>query len=188
MAIGPIIQGETVRMRPIAISDAEVTFKMRSDPEKSRYIHGATGTVDDQRAFIRKQISAVDEFLFVVEDLQGNPIGMRGLYDYDPMRGTIETGRFMSFGTQLQTLEAMCLGFDFAFDILGVDAVKMSVLADNSNMHGIQEKFGAEVTETHFNSEFGCDSICSILYKETYAVKKKHMKRLIERFSSRLDY
>lgn len=185
MAIGPIIQGETVRMRPIAISDAEVTFRMRSDPEKSRYIHGATGTVDDQRAFIRKQISAVDEYLFVIEDLHGSLIGMRGLYDYDPEENTIETGRFMSFGSQVQTIESMCLGFDFAFDTLGVDAVRMSTLSGNSNMRRIQEKFGSKTTEVRFNQEFGCNGIHSILYKEVYASKRPAMEKLICRFSSR---
>lgn len=185
MALGPTLQGKTVRMRPISEADAETTFKMRSDPEKSRYIHGATGTVDDQRDFIRKQIAAINEYLFAIEDLQGNLIGMRGLYDYDPAKNVIETGRFMSFGAQVQTLESMCLGFDFAFDTLSVDAVRMSGLSSNSNMRRIQEKFGAEVTEVRFSPEFECDIVYSILYKEMYAEKKPAMQKLIDRFSNR---
>ena len=66
-------------MRTIEEFDAEVTYKMRSDPEKSRYIHRAEGTVEDQRKYIAQQQNKPDDYLFVIEDKSGNAIGMRGV-------------------------------------------------------------------------------------------------------------
>ena len=179
------IEGLTVRLRAIEERDAEVTFRMRSDPEKSRYIHGATGTVDDQREFIRNQRKKPGDWLFMVEDLDGNPIGMKGVYDYDSAKKVVETGRFINFGTQLQGVEALYLSFDFAFDILGVDRIVMSALEENSNMLGMQGRFGVTVTHRVFNPEFGCNSVYSVLSREAYASSRPKAAALVERFAMR---
>lgn len=183
MRYGKVIQGRTIILRDIEERDAEVTFRMRSDPQKSRYIHGATGTVEDQRAFIRKQKDRPGDYLFVIENLEGNPIGMKGVYDWDEEAGTVETGRFMCFGTPIQSIEALYLSFDFAFDVLGVKRIVMSVLEENSNMRGMQERFGARVTHVEFNDEFGCNSIYSELTKDIYAETRPKAAALVKRFA-----
>ena len=86
------IKGLTVCLRSVEESDAEVTFRMRSDPEKSRFIHRTTGTTEDQRNFIRAQRERIGDYLFLIEDLQGNPIGMKGIYNYDPVHWLWFTG------------------------------------------------------------------------------------------------
>ena len=60
------IKGLTVQLRSIKESDAEVTFKMRSDPEKTKYVHRATGTVEDQRNYIINQMTLSGDYLFFV--------------------------------------------------------------------------------------------------------------------------
>lgn len=47
MVYDSIIEGLTVKLRSIEESDAEVTYKMRTDPEKTRFVHQITGTVED---------------------------------------------------------------------------------------------------------------------------------------------
>lgn len=185
MRYGKVIEGKTVRLRDICDEDAEVTYWMRSDPEKSRYIHGAKGTVADQLAFIRDQESRPGDWLFVIEDLNGKPIGMKGVYDYDPETGHVETGRFICFGSQVQSVEALMLSFDFCFDVLGVDEITMTVLSENANMRGMQERFGVVRTRVQANEEFGCDTICSVLTREAYSVSRSKVNKLIKRFASR---
>ena len=48
------ISGKTVRLRCIEEKDAEITYKMRSDPLKSKYIHAMEGTVEDQKNYIKR--------------------------------------------------------------------------------------------------------------------------------------
>lgn len=180
-----VISGRTVRLRSVVESDAEVTLAMRTDPEKSRYIHSVSGNIEDQRAFIRKQIQAEGDYLFIIEDLDGRPIGMKGVYDYDPIANTVETGRFISYGSQVQNIEALLLSFDFAFDVLGVDAIRMSVLSDNTNMKGIQERFGVEVVQVEKSPEFRCDTIYSVLTPDSYHRTRPKIMALIDRFAVR---
>jgi RimJ/RimL family protein N-acetyltransferase len=180
-----VIEGKTVRLRAVEERDAQVTFEMRSDPEKSRYIHGAKGTVDDQLAFIKAQREREGDWLFLVEDLNGKPIGMKGVYDYDPDKKVVETGRFMNFGSQVQGIEALCLSFDFAFDVLGVDHIIMSALEENTNMRGIQDRFGVKVTHYIYNPEFGCHSVYSVLTREAFAQSRPKVMALVDRFASR---
>lgn len=180
-----VIQGKTVRLRAVAESDAEVTFKMRSDPEKTRYIHASTGTVDDQRNYIKQQREKPGDYLFLVEDLNGNAIGMKGIYAHDPEAKTVESGRFIGYGTQVQNIEAMVLSLDFAYDILGVDVVKMGVMENNTGMVSIQKKFGVEFTGREEVPGMDGYNLTSVLSKEKYAQTKPGIEALINRFANR---
>lgn len=180
------IVGRTVRLRSVTEDDAEVTLRMRTDPEKSRYIHSVPGDIESQRAFIRSQMAKEGDYLFLIETLDGKPIGMKGVYDFDPDTNSVETGRFISYGSQIQSIEALLLSFDFAFDVLGVQKIRMSVLSDNTNMKGIQERFGVTVTDVEKSAEFQCDTIYSVLTPDIYARARPKIIALIERFASRM--
>ena len=179
------IKGLTVRLRSIEESDAEITFKMRSDPEKTKYVHRATGTVEDQRNFIIKQRALPGDYLFVVENLDGTPIGMKGVYNLNEEKKEVETGRFICYGSQVQNVEALKLSFDFAFDILGVNKVIMSALENNKVMLGIQKKFGVKFTHAEPLQGFEYNSLFSELSKSDYLNVKDNVESLIKRFACR---
>jgi RimJ/RimL family protein N-acetyltransferase len=180
-----VIEGMTVHLRSVEELDAEVTFKMRLDPEKSRFIHRIKGTVEDQRNYIRRQREIPGDYIFLVEDLEGNPIGMKGVYKYDPEKKTVETGRFIGFGSQVQNIEALKLSFDFAFKELGVNEIIMSALENNTVMLGIQKRFGVEFTYREPCKGMDSDSLYSKLTKEAYEVSKPKIELLIQRFAGR---
>ena len=71
-----VLTGKTIRMRAMEESDAEVTFNMRNDPEKTKFLNSPPESVEAQRIYIAKQRKAVDDYYFMIEDLAGNPIGM----------------------------------------------------------------------------------------------------------------
>ena len=180
-----IIKGKTVRLRSVEEKDAEVTFRMRSDPEKSKYIHQMKGTVDDQKLFIRRQRELPNDYLFLIEDLQGNPIGMKGVYNFNKEKNEVETGRFIGFGSQVQNIEALMLSFDFAFDILKVNRIIMSALENNSVMLGIQNRFGVKYTYRDRSEGFDYDNVHSVLTKEAYSITRPRIESLIDRFANR---
>ena len=185
MVYEEVIEGLTVRMRSVTEEDAEVTYKMRTDPVKSRFIHPMKGSVENQREYIRKQRTVPNDFLFLIEDLNGKPIGMKGVYNYDSDANTIETGRFIGFGSQVQNIEALKLSFDFAFDVLKVKEIVMSALENNSVMLGIQKKFGAKFVYRDRYDDLEYDSIHSVLTRDAYALSKPKIERLIQRFAGR---
>lgn len=179
------VEGITVCLRSIKESDAEISFKMRTDPQKAKFVHPVKGTVENQREYIRKQRQIPGDFLFMIEDLQGNPIGMKGVYNYCPEKKEVETGRFIGYGSQVQNIEALKLSFDFAFDVLKVERVVMSALENNTVMLGIQKKFGVEFTYTDRYEGLEFDNIHSVLTKENYKKTKGKVEALIKRFADR---
>ncbi len=110
---------------------------------------------------------------------------MKGLYEYNPDEGTIESGRFVGFGSQVQNMEALLLSFDFAFDKLHVKQINMAALENNTVMRGIQDKLGVEITYRERLEGFEYDNIHSVLRKEVYDEKKPKVEALINRFANR---
>lgn len=185
MVYDQIIQGKTVRLRSIEERDALVTYKMRTDPEKARFVHPVNGTVEDQRKYIIKQRETPNDYLFVIEDLNGKPIGMKGVYNLDLEKNEVETGRFIGYGSQIQNIEALKLSFDFAFDVLGVSNVVMSALENNHTMLSIQKRFGVEFTYKDRYEGLDFDNVHSVLSLEAYKVSKPKVEALIDRFANR---
>ena len=180
-----IIRGLTVQLRQIEESDADLTFKWRTDPEKSRFVRPVKGTVDDQLNFIKWQRKEPDDYLFIIEDLKGNPIGMKGVYNFNHEKNEVETGRFIGYGSPVQNIEALKLSFDFAFDVLNVDHVVMSALENNDVMLGIQKRFGVVFTYRDRYEGLDYDNLHSVLTREAYAVSKPKVEALIKRFANR---
>lgn len=179
------IEGLTVRMRSLEESDAEVTFRMRADPTKNQYIHRDVDTLEHQLNFIRMQREKPGDYYFLVEDLQGNPIGMKAIYNYDPVQNVAESGRFIGYGTQIQNIEALKLGFDFAFDVLKVRGIVMSALENNETVLNMQKHFGVQFTHRKREEGAEFDNIYSVLTQEAYAVSKPKVEALIRRFAGR---
>ena len=180
-----VIRGKTVCLRSIEEKDAEITLKMRTDPEKARFVRPVKGTLEAQTEFIRRQRVKPGDYLFIIEDLEGHIIGMKGVYNLDAEKNEVETGRFIGYGTQVQNIEALMLSFDFAFDILKVDRVVMSALENNSVMLGIQKRFGVEFTYRDRYEGMDYDNLHSVLTKEAYAVSRPKIAALIDRFAGR---
>lgn len=185
MIYNGVLEGKTVRLRSVEEKDAEITFKMRSDPEKSRFFHAANGTVDDQLNYIKNQRQKQGDYLFIIEDIGGNPIGMKGLYNYNYQKKEIESGRFVGFGSQVQNMEALLLSCDFAFDILKVKNINMAALETNSVMLGIQRKLGVVFTYKDIPEGMKDYNLHSYLTKDSYLMARSKIQSLIDRFANR---
>lgn len=185
MVYDGVIEGKTVRLRSVEERDAEITFKMRSDPEKSRFFHAANGTVDDQLNYIKQQRQKPGDYLFIIEDLTGTPIGMKGLYNYNPDKNEVESGRFVGFGSQVQNVEALLLSCDFAFNILKVTTINMAALETNSVMLGIQKKLGVVFTYKDIPAGMKDYNLHSYLTKDLYLSARPKVESLINRFAYR---
>lgn len=177
------IIGLTVKMRSVAESDAEVTYQMRMDSEKVKYMHKVRGTVEDQRNYIKAQREKKGDYLFLVTDLDDQPIGMRGIYDVTEI--SAESGRTIGYGDAFQNMEALLLGIDFAFDVLGVETVYMDAAADNSTVRGLQQQIGAKEYKREFLQHLGYEYVFSTLSKADYFPNREKIMRLIERHVKR---
>ena len=178
MVYDKIIEGLTVNLRAVQIDDAEITFSMRSDGEKTKYMHPTYGTVEDQRKYIKRQREKDGDYLFVVTDKAGKIIGMRGIYNVS--NDHAESGRTIGYGDAFQNMEALILGLDFAFNILGVNKVFMDAAADNQSVRGIQIQLGAKEYKRDRLPGLEYEYVFSVLDKADYINTKEKIMRLIE--------
>ena len=173
------IRGLTVYMRSTTPEEAEATYNMRRDKEKTKYMHQVNGTVEDQRAYLERQQDKPGDYLFTVYDLDGNIIGMRGIYNVT--NDSAESGRTIGYGDAFQNMEALILGIDFAFDILGVEKVYMDAAVDNQSVRGIQIQLGAKEYKRSKLDGLEYEYVFSVLSKEDYIESRKKIMALIER-------
>lgn len=177
------IMGLTVYLKSTAPEDAQATYEMRIDKEKTKYMHSVTGSVEDQRNYILKQRQKPGDYLFTVFDYNDKPIGMRGIYDVT--ENSAESGRTIGYGDAFQNMEALILGIDFAFDVLGVEKVYMDAAADNQSVRGIQEQLGAKEYKRDRLDGLGYEYVFSVLSKKDYIESRKKIMPLIERHVKR---
>lgn len=181
MIYDKVIYGKTVNFRSIGESDAESTLKMRMNPELNQYLHKIDNSLEKQKAFIQKQRETEGDYLFIAEDKNGNLIGMRGIQSYDPIAKTCETGRLIGQGNAVQNTEIAMFGYDFAFDILGVENIILTVLEKNTSVLSGHKRFGAVEIKREYLEEFDDYLITEVLTHNNYLKNRPAIYRLIEK-------
>ena len=178
------IKGLTVRLRSIIPEDADITYKMRADKEKVKYMHQITGTVDDQKRYIEQQQKKKGDYLFVVLDYSDNIIGMRGIYNVK--ENSAESGRTIGYGDAFQNMEALLLGFDFAFNILNVEQIYMDAAVNNHSVRGIQIQIGAKEYRRGYHDGIEHEYVFSVLSRKDYIIHREKIYSLIEKHVNRV--
>lgn len=172
------IEGRCVQLRAATLEDAQFTYDIRQDKEKTRYIHPINGSVEQQKEWLEQQRKREGDYFFIIETREGMPIGTSSVYNIKGEEG--ETGRILLLGTPLQNVEAHILGYDFAFYHCGLKKVWMTVHEKNIHTQGNLKKYGASEQFRKYDDELKCDLIYYSLTKEVYEKKKAKIMRYIE--------
>ena len=178
------LAGKLVSLRTIEETDAEYTYRIRQDKEKTKYLHEVNGTVEDQRQWIRKSRDSADEYTFLVEDKQEKPLGMYGLYHVHGDEA--EIGRALMFGNSIQDSEAAVLLHDFAFYVCKIKTLHVDIFMENKPSIGMTLRLGGKEVGRCFDGEFNMTNIEYLITLETYEPCREKVTKLIERFSSRV--
>jgi RimJ/RimL family protein N-acetyltransferase len=139
-----ILRGEYVTLRPPQESDVEAAYAWDRDPELAAW-NGRTPISISLSAARRDYLARWEDpsvKTFIME-AEGEPIGMATLYDF--RRGSCELG--IKIGPEDlrgrgYASEAVSLLVGYAFDNLGLKAVRGSTLAHNDRMQRVFEKNG----------------------------------------------
>lgn len=129
-------EGEFVRLRPLAVSDAERTLGWRR-AARARFLNEGAGTLEEQASWIAARPGS--EHNYVIELRDGRAVGMLSLVDIDPINRRAEPGRFL-IGDEAAVqgvpaaVEAMKLLYELAFDELDLVRVCGIVAAENALM------------------------------------------------------
>lgn len=138
------LTGEFVNLRPLQVSDAELTYGWRH-AARAKYLNQGAASVEQQAAWIASR--SASEYNFVIELKTGQAVGMVSLSGIDTLNRRGEPGRFLIGdedavkGTPV-AVEAMKLIYELAFDQLGLIRVCGTVAADNHLMTKWQKYLG----------------------------------------------
>lgn len=154
-----VLEGRFVNLRSVREDDAEFTLGLRQDPMLTQFIPRLNISLEQQKAWIRKQRTIDGDYFFLFTDKKTNPLGVLGVYDIIDDHG--ETGRIASRGNSFQSIEAQLLCFDFIFNILHLNYTTDYVFSENVHARRLSLLFGAQFSapEEDANGNMICRAV-----------------------------
>lgn len=147
-----VLVGKTIRLREANIEDSEFILKLRTDPNKSKYINRTDNDLNKQVEFMKKYKDIDNEWYFIVESLDGIPIGTHSVHKQPELleawKGkNLGIGRWImsSNATIVNTIESDYIVKKFAFEKLHINPLPMIVHKDNSSVLKFHQKWGAMI-------------------------------------------
>ncbi len=181
------LEGEFVNLRPLQVSDAELSYEWRR-AARAKFLNQGAASVEQQAAWIAARPAS--EYNFVIELKTGHPVGMISLTGIDTVNRHGEPGRFL-IGDEVAAqgvpaaVEAMKLLYELAFDQLGLVRVCGIVAANNTLMIKWQKYLGMKEEGRLRNHLFQRDGLfedavyLGILVEEYRKIALPRMKVLI---------
>lgn len=179
MVYDEIIEGIGINLRSVEEKDAAFIFALRQDKERTQFIHSISGTVEDQKQWIKKQRERDGDYYFIAEDKTGKPLGTVGYYDIKGKNG--EMGRMVINGTFAQNCDAIVQLRKFAFDIIGADYVRCTVVNGNKPVIAQLKRLGGIQTGSFIDEKDGFEVLVFQVSKEAYSARKDKYLKLVEK-------
>ncbi len=185
-----ILRGQLVTLRPLAESDAEVTWAWRQS-DRAKFLNKGAPSPEAQRAWIAAHTTG-DQLNFIIE-YRAAPVGMIALHDINLQHKSAILGRLLIGETERVggapvAFEAELLVGDYAFEQLGLHKLYGYVIEDYVGMVRLRAYLGYHqdgVLRDHFrDGETYKNMIAvSLLESEYWAVCRPKLVALIEPFT-----
>lgn len=183
-----ILKNEDRILRPVTIDDAEFIVKLRNQEHAKGFIHNTSNDVEKQRQWIRDYLSRDNEYYWILTDLIGRPFGTQSFYDYNANKNEIVAGRWVKMeGFENNAISSHVQLFDFAFNVLKVNAVINDVVSTNKAVIKYHHFLGEKEFYHEYNVKgVGDANVERIWFREDTESWKVNRQRLIK-FCSKLD-
>lgn len=166
------------------MDDAEFIVMLRNQPHVRGMIHDTSNDVDRQRQWIRDYLSRDNEYYWIGETLDGNPIGTNSLYNFNPKENRIESGRWVNLADYegSYSFSEAVLFKDFAFKVLGVSSVVCDIVSTNTQVITFHKKLlrEKELDKISFLDGIRDTKVRTIWFEETIDTWKNNRKRLMK--------
>lgn len=137
------IPGLAFALRPLTLEDAPLIVELRTDPQRTQFLHAVSPSIDKQRMWIEAYLQRANDYYFVIERLRGAvPEGLVGIYDVESDLSGGEWGRWILRSGSLAAVESSYLIYKFAFDILKLKMVHCSTVAGNKAVVSFHDSCG----------------------------------------------
>ncbi|MEA1891135.1 MAG: GNAT family N-acetyltransferase [Campylobacterota bacterium] len=167
-----LICGKNINLRAVELEDAEFIFALRTNQDKTKYLSKVTGTIEDQRTWIKsykvKELNK-EEFYFVIESKVKEKLGLVRVYDF--IDSSFSWGSWIiKDGAPTSTaIESALQIYEFGFYKLNFKRSHFDVTKGNDKVLSFHKKFGAVVIdETPQNYMLNIDETQYIKTKQKY--------------------
>lgn len=152
------IIGKYVNLRQINIEDASFVLSLRCDEKKSKYLHKTENNIEQQKNYITNYLTKNNEWYFIIENKQNEPIGTYRIYDLKKDSFCIGSWLMVDGTKAEETLEADFLVRNFGFDNLSMNKIHFDVRKKNEKVLRFHQITGAKkVGETELDILFECE-------------------------------
>jgi sialic acid synthase SpsE/RimJ/RimL family protein N-acetyltransferase len=145
--VGPLRLGHgEVTLRPMEEQDTARIVAWRARPEVADQFFSERGpTIEEHEQWFRGLVQRSDRIEFVILQAQLGPVGTVGLSNIDFAANRAEYGVMLgesaARGRGLAS-QASSMILEYAFDVLGLDQVRLSAFADNAAALRLYERLG----------------------------------------------
>ncbi|MEW6132910.1 MAG: GNAT family N-acetyltransferase [Pseudomonadota bacterium] len=135
------IEGAAFRLRPVTEADAAAIIDLRSDPQRSRFLHSISSRVEDQLLWLEKYFQRDHDFYFAVERVRdGRFEGTTSLYDISDGRALF--GRWVLRHDSLAAAESVLLSYSVGFEILQLKLIYTLAVSNNDAVLSFHDNSG----------------------------------------------
>jgi RimJ/RimL family protein N-acetyltransferase/glycosyltransferase involved in cell wall biosynthesis len=139
------IIGERTRLRPLGEADLKLLAEWRNRHRLS-FVDSSPVSVEGQARWYASYRSRDDDLMYVIETLEGRPLGSVSLYHVDREAGSAEFGRLMIGGADDEghgyAADASRALLDHARTALGLELVYLQAIAENRRAVALYERLG----------------------------------------------
>jgi RimJ/RimL family protein N-acetyltransferase len=137
------IQEGLYRLRPAQLQDAGFIVKLRTHPEKNRFINTTSPDISKQEDWLRRYFERAGDYYFMIENVMtGEPEGTLGIYDVNEEHRSAEWGRWIVRPGSKAALPSCCLAFNLAFSEMKLAYLYSYVAAEHQSVVAILNAFG----------------------------------------------
>ena len=138
------IDGKYINLRDVNEEDAEFILSLRTSEKKSMFLHKTQSDLGKQIDYIRRYKTLKDEWYFIIEDKNRNPVGTVRIYDIIGDSFCWGSWLLIDGLSPVVALESALLIYEYAFYQLGFTKVHFDVRKDNLSVRKFHERFGAQ--------------------------------------------
>ncbi len=182
------MSGQNKVFRKIRESDLEMIMNWRMRPNITKFMYTDPKlTIEDQKKWYEKITKKDDAFYWLFE-VEGEPVGLVSLVDWDKVNSIIHTGGYIAEkkGRTLQNIIDMNMNlYDFVFTELGVNKAAFEIMENNMSQVQWMKRIGATIEGTlrqaiMKNGEYYDLYLLSFLKEEWETIRKKNSYNKIE--------
>lgn len=153
------LQGRYVNLREVRVDDAEFIFILRRS-EKAKYLDSISDNIEDQRNYIKNYLTKENEWYFIVENKNFQPLGTLRISHVGKEKITLGSldiknndknyfviGAWLMIdnATSEESIEGEYLLKRYAFEVLNLEKNYFDVRKGNKRVLNFHKMYGASV-------------------------------------------